>query len=103
MDIEYLYIISIVIFLFLVLKLLQTKKSDEVELDSEISSYTFLGVFILVMLFTDNVKLLFALIFISIPFCSIGFYRRYKKNKKETMISLSIFAAILLVIWTAAL
>lgn len=100
MDTEFLYIISVISFLLLVFKLIQTKKLDEIDL--VISDYTIHGIFILVMLFTDNVKLLFALIFITLPYCSLGFYLRNNKDKKLTMVSFSIFAVILIVFWTAA-
>ena len=83
MDIEFLYIMSVVIFLLLVLRITQSRKTDEIDLDLEISSYTIVAMVILVMTFTDDIRLVWALLFICIPCSGYGFYRRYKKIRKK--------------------
>ena len=103
MDIEFLYIMSMVIFLLLVLRITQSKKTDEIDLDLEISSYTIVAMIILVMTFTDDIRLVWALLLICIPYSGYGFYRRYKKDKKGALVSLPIIAAFLIVMWSFAL
>jgi len=103
MDIEFLYIMSAVIFLLLVLRITQSRKTDEINLDLEISSYTIVAMITLVMTFTDDIRLVWALLFICIPYSGYGFYRRYKKDKKGALVSLPIIAAFLIVIWSFAL
>lgn len=103
MDIEFIYIISVIIVLFLALKILQDKRTEKNELLLDISSHTLTGMIIIVMLYTDDIRLLSALIFICLPFSIYSFYRQYKKDKKELIISFSILAAILIIVWTAAL
>lgn len=91
-----------VIVLFLVLKIIRTKKSDKDEIISDIGSHTLLGMIIIVMLYTNDIRLISALIFICLPFGVYKFYQQYKKDKKEVIVSLSIFAAILIIVWTVA-